>query len=91
MQDGCRMLAAGFWQLSVCMISCVALIVHMCDIDMHRQIYNMSCGSSALNCCMHRMDQILKSRSAGNMLLSTQETSCNMAHEFVSEMSSTIV
>ena len=78
-------------QLGICMLSCVALIVHIYGVDMPMQIYNMSCGSSSLDCSMHQMDQILKSRSAGNMLLSTQETSCNMAHEFVSEMSSTIV
>ena len=51
-------------QLGACMISCDALMMHMCSIDMPMQIYNMSCGSSALNCLTHPMDAILKSSTA---------------------------
>jgi len=58
-------------QLGICMLSCVALIVHIYGVDMPMQIYNMSCGSSSLDCSMHQMDQILKSSTAGNMLFST--------------------
>jgi len=77
-------------QLGVCMLSCDALIVHMYGIDRPMQMYNMSCGSSALNCLMHQMDQIPKSSTAGNIFLSTRETSCNMAHEFRSELRSKV-
>ncbi len=66
-------------QLGVCMLSCDALIVHMYGIDRPMQMYNMSCGSSALNCLMHQMDQIPKSSTAGNM-----------AREFRSELRSKV-
>jgi len=53
--------------------------VHMYGIDRPMQMYNMSCGSSALNCLMHQMDQIPKSSTAGNM-----------AREFRSELRSKV-